>query len=493
MRETVPVEAGPSATDLNPQHHLEADQVSLGESTVFSIANGAPTVTLSLTMAALVLASARGGAAALLITTLPMLAIAWSFARLNRWDPDCGASYVWIARIFGPVVGFAIGWVVLTCNVIGTTATVLPVGPSFLSVLGLDPNAQLGAVLSGGFLTVLVMGIAIIGINLTARTQLVLAGVEFGIVLIFGAIGIWKTFIHHAAGFAEPSWSWLNPTGIGSHGALGTTLLLSVFFLAGWDASFYVSEETRDPHRTPGRAVIGSIAFMAVFFAFCTLAFQGVASLHQLDEHQAAGLSYVGSRLAGGTGDRLLSIAVLLSAIATTQTSLVLLSRLTYAMGNHRLLPGGFAKVNERFRTPVFGTVVAAICVIAIMVGAIYIGSVASAFETTVAATGVLFAIYYSATALAASWHYRFNWAAGGRERLALVLPVLAAGFLIWVGVKSIVGFTPGTRWVLVGIAVMGVIAMAVAKWVHRSPFFSLRREPGLLLAREAEVAPAEA
>ena len=130
------------------QHGLAPNAIGLLQSIVISIANSAPTAAMTVTFAALVVAAAGGGAIAILITMVPMLVIAYSFQRLNRWEANCGAQYVWVGRAIGPRLGFMTGWLVLGALMLGTVATVLPVGPSFLNLLGLDSSSQLGAVLS---------------------------------------------------------------------------------------------------------------------------------------------------------------------------------------------------------------------------------------------------------------------------------------------------------------------------------------------------------
>ena len=129
------------------QHGLAPNAIGLLQSIVISIANSAPTAAMTVTFAALVVAAAGGGAIAILITMLPMLVIAYSFRRLNRWEANCGAQYVWVGRAIGPRLGFMTGWLVLGALLLGTVATVFPVGPSFLNLLGLDSSSQLGAAL----------------------------------------------------------------------------------------------------------------------------------------------------------------------------------------------------------------------------------------------------------------------------------------------------------------------------------------------------------
>jgi amino acid transporter len=473
--ELVPTAMGSS------EHRLEPNAIGLVQSTVISIASSAPTAALAISLAPIVVISARGAAFSVILTLVAMLVIAVSFARLNRWDANCGASYVWVGRIFGPHFGFLVGWVVLAAVGFGTIATVLPVGPSFLSLIGANASSQLGAVLAAGVLCAVVTVLAVLGITLTARFQLGMALVEYAIVTVFAGIGLVDTFITHPSGFAHPSFGWLSPSGVGGQGSLVGALLIAVFLIAGWDASLYVNEETKQPEKNPGRAVIISVVFLGVFYALLITAFQAVASPSVLNANAASGLSFIGQRLAGGAGDKLMSLAVLLSAVATTQIGFVALARITYAMGSDRLLPAQFGRLHSRYRTPAFGTILVAAITIVVTAWSLFASSVASAFSTIVATTGVLYATFYAVSALANTWHYRSLLRSNVKDAVIVgVLPIAAVAFLTWVSVKSVVGFSPGAQWTLAAIAATGGIAMILAKYGHRSAFFrpSAGREP---------------
>ena len=350
------------------QHGLAPNAIGLLQSIVISIANSAPTAAMTVTFAALVVAAAGGGAIAILITMLPMLVIAYSFRRLNRWEANCGAQYVWVGRAIGPRLGFMTGWLVLGALLLGTVATVLPVGPSFLNLFGLDSSSQLGAALSSTVLALVVTVVAVLGITLTARVQLAMAAIEFAIVAVITVLGLWDTFISQPDGFVSPSWSWLSPTGVGGAGSLVPTLLLAVFLIAGWDASLYVNEETENAEVNPGRAVMISVIFLGLFYMLMMFAFQAVAPVSQINAHAADGLSFAADRVAGQPAEKAMSLAVLLSAVATTQIGFVTLSRVSYAMGTDGLLPPRFGQLNPRYRTPAFGTILFAVITIALRV-----------------------------------------------------------------------------------------------------------------------------
>ncbi len=465
-----------SAAD-GSRHELEPDAIGLVQSTVLSVASSAPTASMTISIGALLVASAYGGAITILIVLLPMLAIAYSYSRLNKWDPNCGASYVWVGRSMGPYLGFMVGWVVLAATIYGDIASALPVGPAFLSIVGLNPASRIGAVLAATALCGAVILIAVVGIVISARFQVAMFALEYAILFVFMAIGLWKTFVTHPIGFVHPSLGWLSPTGVGGHGSLVGGLLIAVFLIAGWDASLYVNEETKRPAVNPGRAVKLSVISLGVIYALMVVAFQGVASQTAMSNNAAAGLSFAAQRLVGGGWDKSMSVAILLSSVASTQIGFVTLARICYAMATDKLLPRPFASVNRRFKTPVFGTVAVGLILIVVIWLSVWASTVANAFNTILTSTGILFGAFYAFGALANTWYFRSEIRRSVRGFLLVaVIPLGAMAFLGWIIVKSLQTFSAGAITALAITIGLGVAAMLAAR-ANRSPFFKLPRE----------------
>ncbi len=88
---------------------------------------------------------------------------------------------------------------------------------------------------------------------------------------------------------------------------------------AGWEAVSVVGEESKEPRQNPGRAMIGSVAFLLVWFTGLIMVFQGISSQKVLLSHGGDVLAYAGSVLAPGLAGRiLLPLAVLIAVIGTT-------------------------------------------------------------------------------------------------------------------------------------------------------------------------------
>jgi hypothetical protein len=57
------------------------------------------------------------------------------------------------------------------------------------------------------------------------------------------------------------------------------------------------------------------------------------------------------------------------------------------------------------------------------------------------------------------------------------LLPLASIVFLAWVAIKSILGAAAAQNYSLLGFVVVGFVLLLIAKFVLRSPFFSMQRE----------------
>lgn len=57
------------------------------------------------------------------------------------------------------------------------------------------------------------------------------------------------------------------------------------------------------------------------------------------------------------------------------------------------------------------------------------------------------------------------------------ILPLAAAVFLAWLLIKSLLAAPAPQLWSVLGIVVVGVVLMLVARFGLRSPFFQIERE----------------
>ena len=460
-----------------PAAKLEADAISAAQDAFIGAALVGPTVSVALTLAALAAATAYGAPVTLALTAVPVLVIANAYRRLNLWNANCGASFEWVGRAINPYLGFLTGWLMVAGTLIGTLSPVVALGPNVLAVFGAPTGDKWDNVILGTVLTVVMLVISVIGIRLSARTQVSIGIIEYALLIMIAGMGLWWVLTHHAGSFPITR-GWFSVSGIGGHGSLSAGFLLAVFMYSGWDGTLYVNEEVRHRRENPGKAAMTAVIIAAALFILAQIGLQGVVSPARLQANSASALVYVSTVIGGPVLGKCAAVALALSVIAATGAGILLTARIVYGMASQRVLPPFLGNVSVRFKTPVAATVISGVILI-ILTWLYLLGtSIQAAFTYVIDITGLLYASFYILTALAAIVYYRRRVMSDEKEFLTLgILPLGAAGFLGWVIYKTCAASDAAQNWTLVAVAGAGVVLMLVARFGLRSAFFTVPRE----------------
>ena len=111
MASTVEDAVGPVVGAGAGEKGLKQGALGLVSSIVVGVASTAPAYSLAASLGYVVLVSSGDGIvgvkapAIMLLAFLPMYFIAVAYAELNRAEPDCGTTFTWASRAFGPMSG----------------------------------------------------------------------------------------------------------------------------------------------------------------------------------------------------------------------------------------------------------------------------------------------------------------------------------------------------------------------------------------------------
>jgi len=442
--------------------------LGLASSVVIGVSSTAPAYALAATLGLLVAVVGVHAPGVLLLSFVPMLFIAVAFRELNRADPDCGTTFTWATRAFGPYVGWMGGWGIIAADVIVMASLAEIAGRYFWAVLGLDSVADNAwAVTAVGVLFIAVLTwVCYRGIELSARVQLVLLAIELGVLLLFASVALVKVYTGHAPVGAEHiSAAWFSPF-FGSAGSLADSFLLAVFIYWGWDCALSVNEETRDSTRTPGRAGVLSTVLLVAIFTVVGSAALAFAGPDFLAANSGDVLGSVASQVLGSGPGKLLLLCVLTSAAASTQTTILPTARATLAMAAHGALPERFARMHPRYLTPTFSTVVMGVVSSVFFVGLSLVS--ANVLQDSAAAVGMMIAFYYGLTGFACVWYFRRQLRSSVRNLVVLgALPAAGGMALLLALVLSLHSYLPAdssatSLWGMGGIFVIGACALLV-------------------------------
>jgi amino acid transporter len=254
-------------------------------------------------------------------------------------------------------------------------------------------------------------------------------------------------------------------------------VVIATFLLGGWDSPIYLGDEQMRK-RDPGRSVLISITFCTLWVVGLFLCLEGLAPAKDITANGSNVLPYLAGRLTGKVFVDLVALAVIASFATTTQSQIVDGSRIMFGMARDKILPKGLGQVNRTHRTPVAGLIVMGLIPILALV--LYLAS--SSLERTIvyidSTGGLLFAGYYVVISVYSMWYYRGVLLRSFKEfLLGLLLPLVGAGTLVYVIVKSL-PTTSGIVQLLALILFLVGIPLALLSWlITRAPFFKIRPE----------------
>jgi len=489
---------------------LKSGALGLISSTVIATASVAPAYSIAATLVFVVLAVGIQSPAVAVLAFIPMLLTSIGYSELNKADPDCGTTFTWATRAFGPKSGWAGGWAIVAADIL-VMASLAQVAGQYVFLLfnanGIGSNPTSGWVLLAGIIWIILMTtICYVGIEVSANFQKVLLSIELIMLAVLSVTALVKVGSGTAPpGHLTPSIEWLNPFRISSFSAFASGIILMVFIYWGWDTAVSVNEETKDRNRTPGLAAIFSTIILLVTYAlviFSIQAFAGVKTTgNGLGNVNNAGdvLSVQGSAVFGTTGIgptfyHLLLLMVLSSAAASTQTTILPTARTTLSMAAYRALPKSFSRIHPRFLTPTVSTVIMGAISIIVYVGLNYTSNGSGVIGDAVIAIGLFIAFYYGLTGFACAWYYRKNLTSSARNLwMQGILPVTGAlilwflgGWSVWLDydVATANDYTmwtvPGLHWqiggafvIAVAAALVGVVFFLYCRYVQPgAPFF---------------------
>ncbi len=285
-----------------------------------------------------------------------------------------------------------------------------------------------------------------------------------------------------------------------------TGVLLGVFIYWGWDSGVAVNEESEDANEGPGRAAVMSTILLVLIYVIVSTAGQayGGTALLTNEANQSDVLNVLGSEVFGSPWNKLLIIAVLTSASASTQTTILPTARTTLSMAYWKAIPKVFGRVHKRFLTPDFSTLLMGTVSIIWTIAILAISE--NALEDSLVAIGFPICFYYGFTGIACIFYYRHELRRSVRDFILLGLAPLLGGLILFgVFVKAVVYYSETENvssppilgitlplWMGIGGLLVGLVLMLLSRMRYRD-YFARRTEvvkPGLF-EEPVERAPA--
>lgn len=317
---------------------------------------------------------------------------ALSYAEMASSVPQSGSAYTYAYVVFGEVIAWIVGWMLVLEYAIGNIAVALswsgyfqallhswglPLPPYLVTdpftlwhqaqtylmtkdsalapayqawqaaprIAGLPLVFNLPALL----IVVAVTAIAYVGIRESRIANNFMVALKVGAVLLVILVG---------AFFVDPArWQAFMP-----HGFSGMMRGVGAVFFAyiGFDALSTTAEEARNPRRDLPLAMIFSLVLCTLLYVALALVLTGLAPYYELAVTDP--LAYVFTRLPLPEGLRKLLVGLIAVSAVVAMTSVLLVfqlgqPRIWYTMSRDGLLPPVLGRVHPRFRTPHIATI----------------------------------------------------------------------------------------------------------------------------------------
>lgn len=491
---------------------LSAGSVGLIGGIILAISCVAPAYTLTATIG---LVGADDGTKIPVIFIagfIPMFFAAFAYRELNKVAPDCGTSFTWTTKAFGPYIGWIGGWAAILATVI-VISNLAGVAVQFVyqfigdlfgnqTISDLWENRAINVATCVLFLAAATY-VAYRGITTTERLQFILVGFQLVVLAFFAVTAIVKSS-SSATGLAF-SWDWFSPSGL-TLSAFIAGLSGSIFAFWGWDSALTVNEESKDSDKTPGRAAV-----LAVISILCTYLLVSIALIMYAgvgDEGIGLSNEEISDNVFGAVAEPIMGspwylflfLAVIASSAASLVTTFLPTSRTMLAMATYKAIPPRFANVHPKYLTPSTSTLAAGIGAAVFYTFLTFISP--RTLTDTIYSIGIMICFYYGLTAFGCVWYFR-NEAFDGFSSFLFkfLLPLLGGiGLAIVFVITLHDSFSPeygsggniggvGLVFILgVGLILLGLVLMFI--WRARCPDFfqgkTLRKDTPVLLANES-------
>ena len=432
---------------------LSRNSLGVLGSVVLGISCVAPAYTLSATIGILVTQAGHKTAVVIIAGFLPMFFAAYAYRELNKVVPDCGTSFTWTTKAFGPYVGWIGGWAAILATAIVLSNLAGVAVEFFYQLLGdifRDPhlgslweNHVINVVTCMAFL-VIATWIAYRGVTTTERVQFLLVGFQLTMLLVFSVAAVIKAttseggFNWRAAMLETPDLPmraehfaslWLSPAGL-TLSAFIAGLSGSIFAFWGWDTCLTVNEESKGSEKTPGRAALLTVLSILLTYLivstaavmFAGIGTEGIGLGNEEIAHNVVGA--LAGPVLGNPWHTLLYIAVLVSSVASLITTFLPSSRTMLGMATYKALPSRFGAIHPRYLTPSYATVAAGAFAGVFYTVMMFLSE--NALTDTIYSLGIMICFYYGLTAFACIWFFRHELFAGVKSFVfKLLFPLL--------------------------------------------------------------------
>ena len=306
------------------------------------------------------------------LPTMSFVAAAWGLAALTAFLggmvyaelgsrlPHTGGEYIYLQKAYGPPVSFVYGWAQLLVIRTNPGAALSLVAAEYIEYfIPLGRNGRVGVAIS----IVAALGLVnYLGLRAgkgvqNATTILKVSGCVVFIVWAAATVG---------GNFSNLASTHLPEQGSGSLGNFSSAMLLTVFTFIGYDRLGFLAGEMRHPARDIPRVLFLGIGGLTVVYFLMILYYHAVLPIGEISGSRLV-TADAAAQVMGPWGTFFVVVTVVISAIGSTNGTIMSCSRIYYAMARDGLFFSALGRVHPRFHSPHFSVVAHCVWVVVLL------------------------------------------------------------------------------------------------------------------------------
>ncbi len=292
------------------------------------------------------LAAAKTGPSvwlAYLLAGLCVMPAALCKAELATAMPASGGSYIYLDRIFGPLVGTIAGVALWASMLLKSSFALLGFG-AYLRVFVDLPDTAAGDSTLRNYATLLLVGVVVLnifGVKKVGKAQVVVVGIALA-----GLVGL--------AIVAIPNFDAARLTPSLTHGTTGLFAAAAFVFISydGVTKVAAIAEEVKQPARNLPAGILISLCLVLAVYVLVTLTLVGNAPFSELSADLKP-IHSLAQRLGGREVGLVFAVLGVVTMTSMANAGLLAASRFPFAMSRDRLLPATLSAIHARYKTPV--------------------------------------------------------------------------------------------------------------------------------------------
>jgi basic amino acid/polyamine antiporter, APA family len=278
-----------------------------------------------------------------------------------------GGAYLYAKEAFGPTAAFEVGWLywIVRMATFAANCNLLVTYLGFFWPMAADPVVRI--------ILILLVVILLTAVNIGGVRQSVHLTNFFTIgkllpLFVFALVGLF---------FIQPASFELGPAP--GYTSFTSAVLLLIYAFVGFEVAVIPAGEMKEPQRIVPFALFAGLAIVVT--AYILIQVVSIGTLPGLASSERP-IADAAANFMGPIGASMIVIGALVSIMGNLNVGLIGGSRIVFAMGEHREMPGILAKTHEKFRTPYVAILLNAVIILVLTIQSSFLSALAIATIT---------------------------------------------------------------------------------------------------------------